>query len=704
VSTAPHSSLLPGSITPTVARPRAVALGRGVGTDVQLAAWLRGQPGAIALRGVWAGGSPILSSHPLSVLSADADPFEALDRLPEPIAEIASSGDGPRPCVGGGWMGFLGFGLGHDVEQLTPPPPGDPRVPRFRLAFHDHLVRRDGDGEWWFEALWTEARGRLLTHRLQWWREHLAEGPPPPLGDQLGGGPLRPLGAGLSGHRAAVAEAVTRIREGELSQANICLALDGPFTGDPLDLWLRAASRLDPEYAAYISGEGWSVASLSPELFLRRDGRTALSRPIKGTAPIGEDPARLRASEKDRAENVMIVDLMRNDFGRVCAYGTVEVPELWAVRPAAGVHHLVSTVTGRLRQGVGDGDLLRATFPPGSVTGAPKIRALRVIHELEGSRREVYCGAIGIRSPLSGLELNVAIRTFEVAGGRIRLGVGGGIVADSDPDAEVAEAIAKARGVVDAAGLTVEWGASPAQVAPAAPAASVAPAAPAARALPALRLRRPEASAGVFETIRVSGGEPVRLDEHLARLTASCRVLGLPSQPGLASELQATALALHEGAVRASVGPAGCEIESRALPSPGATRLQPAGLPGGLGAHKWADRGLIDALSGPGVAPLFCELDTTVLEAGYAAVCIVVGTTLIAPPLDGRILPSVSRAAMLTAAPNAGLSVELRQFTLREARAADAVLLSSSLRGPHPGLLEGGPDGRRAGELCARLS
>jgi para-aminobenzoate synthetase/4-amino-4-deoxychorismate lyase len=216
VSGAPHSTPSVGSRVPIVARPQAVALGPGVGTDVELAGWLRGQPGAIALRGAWAGGSPILSSHPLSVLSADADPFEALDRLPEPIAEIAVSGDGPRPCVGGGWIGFLGFGLGHDVELLTPPPPGDPRVPRFRLAFHDHLVRRASDGEWWFEALWTEARAPLLAERLQWWRERLAAGPPPPPVDELGGGPLRPLGAGLSGHRAAVAEAVTRIREGEL--------------------------------------------------------------------------------------------------------------------------------------------------------------------------------------------------------------------------------------------------------------------------------------------------------------------------------------------------------------------------------------------------------------------------------------------------------------------------------------------------------
>ena len=148
----------------------------------------------------------------------------------------------------------------------------------------------------------------------------------------------------------------------------------------------------------------------------------------------------------------MIVDLMRNDLGRVCEYGSVEVPALTELREAPGVWHLVSTVTGTLRPGVGDAELLRASFPPGSVTGAPKIRAMRVIAELEASGREAYTGAIGYASPVAGLELNVAIRTLETSGERIWLGAGGGVVADSDPQGELEECLVKARPVVKAAG------------------------------------------------------------------------------------------------------------------------------------------------------------------------------------------------------------------------------------------------------------
>jgi para-aminobenzoate synthetase/4-amino-4-deoxychorismate lyase len=672
------------------ARPFAVALGRGC-PPASAPQWLRGLPGAVALSGAWAGGPLILSSHPLRVLAAAADPFAALDELPLPAgALIFEDRAAPRPLVGGGWFGWLGFELAGHIEPLTPPPAGGPRRPPFRLAFHDHLVRADADGVWWFEALWTPERGALLDARLDWWRERLATEPPP--AQAFRAGPLAALGAGLSGHRAAVAETIVRIAEGELSQANVCLAFEGAFAGDPLDLWARANDALAPGYAAYLAGEDHAVASLSPELFLRRAGDAVESRPIKGTAPRAENPARLAGSAKDRAENVMIVDLMRNDLGRVCEYGTVAVPELWAVRPAAGVWHLVSTVTGRLRPGTGDGELVRAAFPPGSVTGAPKLRALRVIHELEGSPREVYCGAIGLRSPLSGLELNVAIRTFEVTGGRVRLGAGGGIVSDSSPDGEVAEAIAKARGVATAAGVELQ---------------AVGPDPPApGETLPALRLPRPDPAAGVFETIRVAGGVPRHLAAHLARLRDACVSLGDRASVGgaaLESTLLQTARRLGDGALRVEVGPDGIVITTRTLPASDPVRLRPVGLPGGLGARKWADRRLIDELSPPGATPLICELDGTVLEAGYAAVCIVRGGTLTAPPLDGRILPSISRAALLTAAPRAGLEVRLAGFDLAEARAADAILLCSSLRGPHPGLLPGGPGARRAAELCAAL-
>ncbi|MDE3130064.1 MAG: chorismate-binding protein, partial [Acidobacteriota bacterium] len=204
------------------------------------------------------------------------------------------------------------------------------------------------------------------------------------------------------------------------------------------------------------------IVSLSPELFLRRQGRDVRSGPIKGTAHRPNDPSRtvlslqqLQDSAKDAAEHVMIVDLMRNDIGRVCEYGSVSAPRRPTAEAHPGLWHLVTSVEGRLRQGVGDAELLRACFPPGSVTGAPKVQALKVIAELERAGREVYTGAIGYASPLAGLELSVAIRTLELAHGELWLGVGGGIVADSDPQAELEEALVKARPVAAAVGTTV---------------------------------------------------------------------------------------------------------------------------------------------------------------------------------------------------------------------------------------------------------
>jgi para-aminobenzoate synthetase/4-amino-4-deoxychorismate lyase len=201
---------------------------------------------------------------------------------------------------------------------------------------------------------------------------------------------------------------------------------------------------------------------LSPELFLRRAGDAVVTAPIKGTIKRPEDEsmaraalATLRRSAKDAAEHVMIVDLMRNDIGRVCAYGTVEAQRVPEAEPHPGVWHLVSKVRGRLCPGVGNGDLLRATFPPGSVTGAPKVQAMHVISELEQTGREVYTGGIGFASPVAGLELNVAIRTFEQRNGRLWLGAGGGIVADSDPEHEFEEALVKAAPLAAAIGSRV---------------------------------------------------------------------------------------------------------------------------------------------------------------------------------------------------------------------------------------------------------
>jgi para-aminobenzoate synthetase component 1 len=248
--------------------------------------------------------------------------------------------------------------------------------------------------------------------------------------------------AGFSKGVEAIREAVA---DGDVYQVNLCRRLSAPLPrGFDLVGLAGALARSNPAPHAATVGldsAGVAVASASPELFLRRRGDLVETRPIKGTAATGGD-----FLAKDHAENVMIVDLMRNDLGRVCRFGSVHVSALCQEERHPGLSHLVSTVRGRLRPGVGWVELLAATFPPGSVTGAPKLAALDVIRRLEPVPRGVYCGAVGwVDTEATAGELNVAIRTFWVEDGRLHLGTGGGITWDSTPAGEWEETRLKAR-------------------------------------------------------------------------------------------------------------------------------------------------------------------------------------------------------------------------------------------------------------------
>jgi para-aminobenzoate synthetase component 1 len=259
-------------------------------------------------------------------------------------------------------------------------------------------------------------------------------------------------------------DAVARVREyilaGDIFQANLSQRFEAPLTESPWDLYRRMRVRNAAPFAAYVETPDVSVVSASPERFLCVDERGHVeTRPIKGTMPRGFGPEHdgllgqaLSESAKDRAENLMIVDLMRNDLSRVCRPGTVRVPELFALEHYATVHHLVSTVVGELAPGRDALDLLRAAFPGGSITGAPKVRAMEIIAELEPSQRSVYCGSIGYYSVTGALDTSIAIRTVIAPAGRNRVyfSAGGGIVADSDPELEYRETLHKARGMIDA--------------------------------------------------------------------------------------------------------------------------------------------------------------------------------------------------------------------------------------------------------------
>jgi para-aminobenzoate synthetase/4-amino-4-deoxychorismate lyase len=634
---------------------------------------LRGEERPFALIGAWAGGGALLGSQPVRVSSPDDDLFALVDEQP---AVAVGAGDEAAGAVGGGWVGFFGFEARHRVEPGHPPPPRPVPLPDGALSYFDHVLRMDAAGRWWFEALVTPEREAALARRRDELAARLADPPP-----------VRPFSTrdwrwtpSPAGHARLVETCRERIRAGDLFQANLCLRLEGRLDGDAFDLFASAAAALPTDRAAFVAGPWGTVASLSPELFLARTGRTVRSAPIKGTRPAGGRAA-LAESEKDRAENVMIVDLVRNDLGRVCRPGTVRVTALAEVRPHAGVWHMVSEVEGELRDGVGDAGLLRATFPPGSVTGAPKLAALDVIAELESTGREAYTGAIGFASPLAGLELSVAIRTFEVRGPRIWLGAGGGIVADSDGEEEAREAAAKA------APLLAAIGAEP----PATDGPNLKPTSTGSDPIYVRRgprpVPRPDPAAGLYETVLVERGVPQHLDAHLARLAASLRALYRLAPPqDLAARVLAAARGHERARLRIDIVPgedAVLELAPLAAPlaAPVPVVLRPVVLPGGLGPHKWRDRTLLESheADDSGTLPLLIDADGYVLETSRTSVVAQAADgAFYTPPADGRILPGIT-VARTGARP--------RVLTLADLAAASAVYVLSSLRGRQPARL-----------------
>lgn len=403
---------------------------------------------------------PVGTDGPGNPASADVPPDSTPpDSTP---SDSTPSDSTPSDAVGGGWMGYLSYDLADPSRRHGPLPPA-------AWGWAGHVLRLDAEGRWWFEALDGTPGGDADPDEFRQLLAGATSGEPgtsEPGTDAVtagaataeftGAGPAAPTWQATSLHRPAradheraVTECVRAIGAGEVFQANICTRFTGVFDGSPLALFTEGTRRLRPARAAYLAGEWGAAVSMSPELFVSRHGATVRSTPIKGTRPRRgpQDDAGahlLRESVKDVAENVMITDLVRNDLGRVCEIGSVHVPELLAVRPAPGVWHLDSTVVGTLAPTSDDTSLLHAAFPPGSVTGAPKIRALDLIAELEPVARGLYTGAIGLASPIAGTELNVAIRTFEIAAGEVHVGVGGGITADSDARAEWHECLDKA--------------------------------------------------------------------------------------------------------------------------------------------------------------------------------------------------------------------------------------------------------------------
>ena len=408
-----------------------------------------------------------------------ADPV-AVVRTPEAARDLlraqrrhASPSPAPLPGVPpfqGGIAGYLGYDWGAELERVIRPPADrfSPHLPDVTLALYDWVIAWDHlEEKAWLISTGMDRTGRphadRAAARATWVRERLAA-PAPAIPDHPAPAPgpvSTPLQSNFS--NTEFETAVRRIREyiaaGDVYQVNLAQRFHAPFGGSPLALYRRLRARNPAPFGAYLDFGTAQIASISPERFLHLDGTTRAveARPIKGTRPRGPTPGtdaalsrELLASEKDRAENVMIVDLLRNDIGKVCKSGSVEVPKLFALESHPTVHHLVSTVTGVLADGADAFDLLRAAFPGGSVTGAPKIRAMQIIAELERAPRGVYCGAIGYVSTTGAMDFNIPIRTIVLQRGTATFHAGAGIVWDSEPRAEYQETLAKARTMIEA--------------------------------------------------------------------------------------------------------------------------------------------------------------------------------------------------------------------------------------------------------------
>ena len=370
-----------------------------------------------------------------------------------------SHGLDPNLPFQGGLIGFLSYDLAPRIEAIPRRLPVESAVPALRFGLYDTFVLIDherDEADLWAVDLLDEGEAALARRLDRWWGR--LQEPPSQRPAQV---PLDPVQPDLTPaeYRALIERAKRYIEAGDIFQVNLSqrFATTGPV--DPLALDARVQAVSPAPFSAYLAWDKVAILSASPELFFETHGRTITTRPIKGTRPRSADTrldeaskAALLASAKDLAELTMIVDLERNDLGRVCEFGSVLVLDPRSVESYPNVHHTAATVAGRLRSEVGPTAIIRALFPGGSITGAPKIRAMEIIDELEPCRRGIYTGSIGYWSANGRSAFNIAIRTMIKEGDRISYHVGGGIVADSDPEREYQETLDKGRGLFAALG------------------------------------------------------------------------------------------------------------------------------------------------------------------------------------------------------------------------------------------------------------
>lgn len=699
------------------------------GSFVELVARFFGEPGTVALL---SGGSHdsarwnILGLRPWLTLGESGgqvtlevdgwrtllpgDPFEALETVSRRYALPDLDTDHP---LSAGLLGYLSYDLKDVLEDLPRTSRDDLGLPRLWMAAPSLLVvqdRRDGtttvhvpvrDGEVAARAVLTEFVASLSA-------------PGPERSPDFSAGPLV---SGLS--RDEYMRSVESIRDyilrGHVYQVNMSQRFETGFRGDAFALFEKLFEVNPAPFFAFVQAGDHQIVSTSPERFVELRGRRVETRPIKGTRPRGrtpEDDAALRRdlerSPKDDSELSMIVDLLRNDIGKVCAAGSVRVREHKRVEAYENVHHLVSVVEGLLDDDKSAVDLLRATFPGGSITGCPKIRSMEVIDELEPVRRHVYTGSIGYLGFGGTMDLNIAIRTATIFGGRLVYSVGGGVIYDSDPADEYEETLHKGRSLSNA--LAAPGG------------GSVGPGDPRVGWMDGKFLPMPEMTVsveeegfaygcGFFETIRVQEGRPLRLESHLERFAKAWEALFdgpvpdvtwkdvislLVERNGLADGVAAAKILASAG--KPGAGRRGVRLMATIRPyvhrleGTGREGLRLATYPHGrqspLSDHKtmnyllqrtaglWAKgRGADEAIllnadgsvSETNTANLLCRLDHTWVR-----------------PASVHVLPGTMEKALLDLLEARGESVRTRTVSVEELRSAEAVLVCNALMGVVP--------------------
>ena len=544
------------------------------------------------------GGRALLYSRPLGVIeTSDHDEVRAcLERLRHRHA-----------------AGFLSYEAGYALETKLAPFRATPDLPLLWFGLFDAPEEVDA--------------AALLPDPASAWA-----------------GAPRPL-ISRDDYEAALEQVLAHIMAGDIYQANLTFQNEVPFAGHPLALYAALRARAGAGHGGVVfTGTHW-LLSLSPELFFTLEGGRVTTRPMKGTAPRDADPEAFAADPKQRAENLMIVDLLRNDLSRVAKTGSVEVPELFAVETYPTILQLTSTVTAELEAGQGPIELIEAIYPCGSITGAPKIRAMEIIAGLERSLRGAYCGAIGRVAPDGDAAFNVAIRTLTVRGGetKARLGLGSGIVADSEPGDEWRECLAKGAFVAT------------------------------------------ERNFDLIETMRFDPRDGViELDRHLARMKASADALDFAFDRHEArNDLQAATFRAGPSKLRLALSRAGTlAIELSPLPETPAEPVEVALAPLPVSAddfrlrHKTSDRAFYDEArhSVDAFEVVFSDEAGFVTEGSFTSVFVERGGTLLTPPLNRGLLPGVLRERLLD-------EKRAEEADLVAADLAEGFLIGNAVRG-----------------------